>query len=262
MTFDHEYINDNNLIEDYLLGVLPEEVEAAFEEHLLTCEICRTRLLQTEKVLDGLKQTAGEFQYKKIPEAGKITNTSISIFLRIAAIVLFVALIPGLYIYIKNSSRISAGKVADRNEIIQTEPLSVADSTEEISERKTEINTITPKQENNYEFSKDTLLKYIAYEPFPVLENAIGEMVRGATVSVKTPAVSDVYRKNDTIIFNWIIPDRPSVWFVLKNNRGTTLVNENAFPPVRKHLNRAGLYYWQLIIDNDVIYTGKFIVKE
>jgi hypothetical protein len=132
----------------------------------------------------------------------------------------------------------------------------------EISKPKTEIKTITPKQANQSESGKDTLIKYVAYEPSPVLENAIGEIVRGATVSVKTPAVSDVYKKYDTIIFNWTIPDHTSARFVLKNNRGTTLVNENEFPPVRKHLNSEGLYYWQLIIDNDVIYTGKFIVKE
>jgi hypothetical protein len=262
MTFDHEYISKNNLIEDYLLGILPEEDEGAFEEHLLTCEVCRTKLLQTEKILDGLKHIAGEFPVRRIPEAGKIKNPSFSKFLRIAAIVLFAALIPGLYVYIKNSTRISENKVANRDEITQKGPSSVVDSTEETGKQKTDIKTITPKQANKSEFSKDTLLQYLAYEPSPVMENAIGEMVRGANVSVRTPAISDVFKKNETIVFNWIIPDRSSARFVLKNNRGTTLVNENVFPPVRKHLKEAGLYYWQLIIDDDVIYTGKIIVNE
>lgn len=47
MKIDHEYISNNNVIDDYLLNSLSEEVESAFEEHLLNCEVCRKDVLQT-----------------------------------------------------------------------------------------------------------------------------------------------------------------------------------------------------------------------
>lgn len=52
------------------------------------------------------------------------------------------------------------------------------------------------------------------------------------------------------------------VWLVIKNNRGETILKETGSPPVIKQLNKPGLFYWHLMVNNDIIYTGKIVVKE
>jgi hypothetical protein len=49
---------DDDRIERYSMGTLPEEEVAELEEHLLVCEACQSRLRQTEAFAGGMRRAA------------------------------------------------------------------------------------------------------------------------------------------------------------------------------------------------------------
>jgi hypothetical protein len=57
---DHEYIRENNVTSLYLMGKLPEEDRAQFEEHFVDCQQCLDQLELTNDLRTGLKQVTKE----------------------------------------------------------------------------------------------------------------------------------------------------------------------------------------------------------
>ena len=57
---DHEEIDQFNIIDRYLMGKMPIEESADFEEHLIDCPQCITRLQMTDRFLQGLRSLAVE----------------------------------------------------------------------------------------------------------------------------------------------------------------------------------------------------------
>jgi len=57
---EHEYIERHQLIEEYVMGRLPEAEAARFEDHYLTCEECIRRLDLAEKFQRGFRDVAAE----------------------------------------------------------------------------------------------------------------------------------------------------------------------------------------------------------
>lgn len=55
---DHSYIDEHEVIELYLLGQLPPEEAAGFEEHSMSCAECLQRLETAEKLRLGLRAVA------------------------------------------------------------------------------------------------------------------------------------------------------------------------------------------------------------
>ena len=49
---------EEDLIEQYAMGVLPEESIAQLEEHLLICSVCQTRLLEADEFLKIFRSAA------------------------------------------------------------------------------------------------------------------------------------------------------------------------------------------------------------
>jgi hypothetical protein len=57
---NHEYIDQFNLIDQYLMGRLPAEESAIFEEHFVACPQCISRLQMTKNFLQDLRGVAVE----------------------------------------------------------------------------------------------------------------------------------------------------------------------------------------------------------
>lgn len=55
---DHAYVDDNQVAERYLMGRLPPEEAARFEEHSMSCAECLDRLEAAEKLRLGLRTVA------------------------------------------------------------------------------------------------------------------------------------------------------------------------------------------------------------
>lgn len=56
----HDYIEQHQVIEEYVMGRLPEAEAARFEDHYLTCEECLRRLDLAERFQTGFRDVAAE----------------------------------------------------------------------------------------------------------------------------------------------------------------------------------------------------------
>ena len=57
---DHQYIEEHNITDRYLLGRLRAEERSRFEEHFVDCHVCLERLETTENFRGALKTVAAE----------------------------------------------------------------------------------------------------------------------------------------------------------------------------------------------------------
>jgi hypothetical protein len=57
---DHQHIRENNVVSLYLMGKLPEEGRAQFEEHFVDCQQCLDEMELTNDLRAGLKQVTKE----------------------------------------------------------------------------------------------------------------------------------------------------------------------------------------------------------
>jgi hypothetical protein len=57
---DHSYIDEHNVADCYILGTLPAEERARFEEHFVDCPQCQDRLEDAERWRRALKAAAAE----------------------------------------------------------------------------------------------------------------------------------------------------------------------------------------------------------
>ncbi len=57
---NHRYIEESNIVDLYLLGKLPSEEKARFEEHFIDCQECLGRLETTRDFVRALKSAAAE----------------------------------------------------------------------------------------------------------------------------------------------------------------------------------------------------------
>lgn len=57
---DHDYIEERQIVERYVMGRLPPEEAARFEEHYLHCQECLDRLEVAESMERGFKRAAGQ----------------------------------------------------------------------------------------------------------------------------------------------------------------------------------------------------------
>lgn len=71
---DHHYIEEQNIPDRYLLGKLPAEERARFEEHFLDCRECLDRLETTEDFRGALRTVAIEEAARSYAQAGLFTQ--------------------------------------------------------------------------------------------------------------------------------------------------------------------------------------------
>lgn len=99
------------------------------------------------------------------------------------------------------------------------------------------------------------------YRVNPNLENMIGNRLRSAAVQVHSPQ-DNIYLKRD-ILFSWEDSQTKPLHLKILNNKNEVLfeysTTENRF--VFEEKLGAGLYYWKLESNNDLLYVGKFLIK-
>jgi ribosomal protein L37AE/L43A len=69
----HSHLNEE-AVEEYTAGICPEEAAARYEEHLLACELCRSKVQETEAYLVAMQSAAKELRRKET--AAKPQRTS------------------------------------------------------------------------------------------------------------------------------------------------------------------------------------------
>jgi Putative zinc-finger len=71
---DHHYIEEHNVPDRYLLGKLPAEERARFEEHFIDCRECLDRLETTEEFRGALRTVAAEDATRGYAQAGLLAR--------------------------------------------------------------------------------------------------------------------------------------------------------------------------------------------
>jgi hypothetical protein len=255
MAFDHKDIDNNNLVEDYLLGNLSDEDETEFEEHLLHCESCREKCLQQEKILQSMEYSLskGTEHASIIPRLKKATPWMI--LGRVAAAIILLSGLALIFFQIAHRSiHPKTVHIPLPNEAKQDTDITF--NGEQIKASESDSRQINKKKDSKGE--TDVLAQ--VFETMPVFENAVHSTFRGSGVEVIHPADSSVYLTGETIIFNWRNDSKPEATLIIRNNRGGVMATETASPPIGYILHDPGLYYWQLMWKDEAVFTGKLLI--
>ncbi len=98
-----ETIQSGDLIERYIMQTLSEAERKAFEEHITECPACASLLDQEQELLDGIDYHARKAMKQEIrsqvEKLRKQEPTDWTLFFKVAAVLFFVAIIPGLLYY-------------------------------------------------------------------------------------------------------------------------------------------------------------------
>lgn len=253
---DHSYIENNDIIEKYILHELSPEEDSGFEKHLLECQICRDELEYLKKIRSLAHEGILKIEQKKIKrEKSKLLG--IQYFYRYAATCLILVGIGFLLhrtILLKKNPAVSFNEdTTDTTSVdsVYRTPLTENDQNIEIAEKQSKE---TPE-------NHDKTILAQAYETSKFFEGMIEVQYRSPAISVEFPTPAQHYSKNEKIKWKWQSNKYDSLQLVIFNNKenilfeayiGETYMLENKLNP--------GLYYWQLENTKEALHIGKFTV--
>lgn len=101
------------------------------------------------------------------------------------------------------------------------------------------------------------------YKPMAVFELLVGSVTRSAHLRVIAPTAILKIPACASVIFKWVYQNRVlPVNIVVFNNRGTLVFETPALLTDSYVMNMkdwpGGIYYWKIIIDEEMIFMGKF----
>lgn len=102
------------------------------------------------------------------------------------------------------------------------------------------------------------------YLESPNIEGLMGSNFRSESVKVTSPKNTDQYTKNEKITFKWDECNSTGSLFLKIIDNAEKTVFEGSVsksPYVLAKALPAGLYYWKLETEEDLLYVGKFMVK-
>jgi hypothetical protein len=244
---EHSYIKDNQIIEKYLLYQLSEDDAALFEEHLLICSECRNELKNMEMILGQIGKSkmqevfSGKFEGKQKPFRLKPE------FYRMAAsLLIFIGLSVAL-IYLTKREHKSNDKLTDKT-ISKTDTIRLP-SYDSLS------TTNHIKSGSVYLASNNK-----AFQPSSFYESLVSTIYRSADLKTTEPRINN---KKGTVIFNWTYSKSDSLIIMLINNKDSLIFQQKVTPPYKYGTKlKPGLYYWQLQTDDELLYTGKFLIRK
>lgn len=249
---DHCEAEENNIAEKYLRQELTPEEELSFEKHLLVCGLCRDKIIKLEDIIETLEI----LQQKKFRnEKGQTLNHWVTYrkgfqYLKIAAVVLFIAGISGLVymlfneVWVKPKPALITENKNDTAKAVVVENLAVTDRQNDIG--KIAGNQIKVPEEQVRNFKPD-----IFYEKL------VEENYRNTAITVLSP-LNDTLRGIPAFKWEGQLPEILTLKII--DNREKTLyqqpVRNGSLPGIDL---KPGLYYWQLMSENETLVTGKFV---
>jgi hypothetical protein len=260
----HEQVEKRNMIEDYVLGRLNNNEESVLEEHMIECEDCRSRCLVMENIIRASEQRIIENDNPVLPEQKKETfpGPYFRKLLQIAAAFLVIA---GFLYFLFNANKNDNKKIRKNitvSNIDSTVHNLVSDSVHNQNDKIAEHDRSTGKKhDGDYKTPEENLLLTEAFTPSPVFESAIRNHLRSFGIRVISPGDSAIFKVNHEIEFKWQTDSEQDLTLIIRKNTGE-IISKNSVPSVYSgNIARPGLYYWQLLNDDDIIYTGKLYVK-
>jgi len=249
MKIDHQKIEKDNVIEEYLLGKLPEDESLLFEEHMLYCADCREKCIKLERIIEA----GGELAAERSELHNKKTRTLfLPVFLRVAAVLLIVCSI-ALLIF-----RIQQNKTPQN--LYASDTVSAGNSNQSAETLVADTVARGPLPERNINPAGNDLLAE-SFIPSPVFESAVHDLYRSSGIENPVPADSSVVDFMKPVTFSWETRGNGNILFILRTNKGLIVRKEQGKPPLTFAPEKKGLYYWQLIADDEVVHTGRLLVK-
>ncbi|MFM9946526.1 MAG: anti-sigma factor family protein [Saprospiraceae bacterium] len=101
------------------------------------------------------------------------------------------------------------------------------------------------------------------FVPSDQLEGLSGEVFRSGSFEALSPALNQVFSPGSTIPFQWKQDANQTLQLIVLDNLGKELFREAIAATNFEWTTpkRPGLYYWKLESEEELLYTGKFLLK-
>jgi len=238
---------EEGIIENYLLHRLNERETTDFEEHLLYCKECRNLLVETKGIMTLAQYMALHTSKEEPKKVATKKNVMLNLTWMKAASVLLIAIC-------------SAGIIWS---LLQKPTKSLVQSENKTNPGKNIKDSISTKN-----ISHDSLTNKLAinlreksFRELPGFEVQIGQEYRSDAIEIISPKGMKTYISSENIDFKWQKTDIKSLVLSLFNNQGKLIFQkEISTNYILKQRLQPGLYYWRLETEDDIVYTGKFLV--
>ncbi|MGP8323616.1 MAG: anti-sigma factor family protein [Methanosarcinaceae archaeon] len=241
---DCNKIDRDELIDRYIRNELSDRETAIFEEHLLSCAVCRNELTEREEIINAIqKYSAGE-TFRTGGNQEDLSKKRLFIFWYIAAAA-GVALVVGLFLLPNRHTTSGSSQIA--SEEIQTDT----------------IKSPQPAEDDVPVLTENSELAYLAeYQAYPFYENQIGISLRSGNLTVESPADSVDCIPGSSVEFRFRGAENDSLFLAILNNSGELLREDKiASPYILCMQFSKGLYYWQLTDEEETLHTGKIYIR-
>ena len=253
---DHSYIENNDIVEKYLLHELTFEGESEFEKHLLQCQTCRDELDYLKKIRSLANE--GSFKHRgKQKEKKKTKVLGIQYFYRYAAagiILLGLGFLLHRTLLMKNTPITST--TAPITDTIKTDTSNIITEQEIITDDK-----VAEQDENMSQSTTKNELLAQAFEPSEFFEGIIEIQYRSPSVEVESPKPEQNFLTCKNINWTWQSNQYDSLNLVIFNNKEKVLIESRIGKTYKltQKLNQ-GIYYWQLENPDEALHIGKFTI--
>lgn len=248
---EHNYINENEIIEKYLFHQLGGKETDAFEEHLLLCNECRQQLSETKEAI-ALTQymamrTSKATIYKK-PVKNEKSYT-----------IPWIKLAAGLVITICTAAFLWYIFKKPAPYYVQNNPERLLDHPAHDIITSSEPKGGDTLQNPVIAVHKDDRME--KYKTLNIYENAIQNNLRGENIEILSPVRASWFTKKDTVIFS--MKDDPQVIaLTILNNSGQIIFEDKVKTPYKLGIKLVkGQYYWEITENDEVIFVSKFSIR-
>ncbi|WP_337873490.1 zf-HC2 domain-containing protein [Ignavibacterium sp.] len=253
-----EFKNRESLISKYLLNERSDEESLKFEEHYFQCEECFKELRAAEDAFNFISNEGrSAFQYSENTSSDgvftflKTLSNPVRIGFAFASVVLVIV----LYFALRN----------DSNQL--SEEQKIFTDKESIQKQEVDTSIVQPQKQTTPESNFIAELSGPRFNPNPYYEEWINENVRsssGIIDKVLSPAAGDTIISSQVLFKFRLNEHKPAQLIILDNNenevKSVQLKNENLVYNFRLNISelRAGLYYWKIEDENEVLFVSKF----
>jgi len=242
---------EEGIIENYLLHRLTEKETDDFEEHLLYCKECRNRLVETKKIMALSQYMAIHATKEETKEVVTQKRVPFIIhWMKAAAVLLITVCSTGIVWYLLQKPKESFVRNENKSNPVKNIPDSIR--IDEIKPLRTLSQPVLP--------AKNELLS-VNYKELALYENAIRNNLRGENTDVLSPALSSNIVFGEKVIFS-LKDNNRSILLSVINNAGKSLFEDTVKIPFTLPLKLSkGLYYWEIIENDEVVFVSKFYIR-
>lgn len=272
-TTKHLSLEEQAVVADAMMNALHHGGDPGIQAHIATCQECRSAVLEIIEIAVEDEESSApalpiELELKPSePQKSRWQTTLLPLGMA-ASTLLFIGLFAWALSQVKGlEAEIATLKTS---EVDRSKPVinpSIEEhledtQTAEVQEKEATLESVIRESEG-IDKEQEALLEglYAMNESF---EEQLDFTVRGTSVTVESP-VQMAYELNQQVAFSWSPSEPGSDALLLYNNKGTLLLTfqnlsgSHLLPA--KTLN-AGLYYWKLLRENEVVHLGKFTLGE